>query len=794
MTKQWKNEDIIYPEDAQRWEDGLEQAQLSNTQNATNLVNHADNKANPHRVTAAQTGAYTKSEADTKDAAVLATAKEYTTAHSIKKDNPHGVTAAQIGAYTKTEVDEKEAATVSTAKAYTDTKKVEAIAYTDQKIAATKSEIQAGSVNSATKLQTARRIAGVEFDGTKDISIPANNVGAYTKTETDSKIATTKSDIVGGNVASATKLQTARTINGVSFDGTSNIVVAADPDQKVIPNNTNLDTLVTPGFYTSHSDGQAGTMTNTPFGSSTFTLQVETGLNNTRIVQTAKRPSNGDVAIRYKTESTSWSNWIGLPKNNGTVQSGLFAQTASKLSAARTITLSGSATGSVGFDGTKDVTIGVSIADNSHKHTVANVTGLQANLDGKTNVRGHSNTTVTQISNTNLNDLAESGTFMGSTMTNAPDTGWWYIQNMVHNANYITQVAYRLNSTDQKIRIRIKNNGTWQGWQTFALSTDTAPAATKLATARTISLTGGVTGSTSFDGSGNAAIATTIAGNAPSATKLQTARTVAVSGAVTGSVAFNGSSNVTIATTPGSTVVNTTGAQTINGVKNFSSIPQVGGVNLVRTYDTISLVRDNLTGTLNWNSIVDPGIYWVSNITNKPNLLTNYGYLEVITKPNTSANVCQRFTDTNSRVVERFKNSSGWTKWNLVAYDSGWQTLTYKSPFKNYNDSAGNACKIRRTNNNVEIRGVTQVSTNTATTDSAISMLSAYLTTVFRPDYTVYRIQQGTGKRTWLMTVYDSGQVALMRYGVADWNAPINTDHWLPFHNTWTVTYDSGID
>jgi hypothetical protein len=539
MTKQWKNEDIIYPEDAQRWEDGLEQAQLSNTQNANNLANHADNKTNPHRVTAAQTGAYTKSEADTKDAAVLATAKEYTTAHSIKKDNPHGVTAAQIGAYTKTEVDKKEAATVSTAKAYTDTKKAEAIAYTDQKIAATKSEIQAGSVNSATKLQTARRIAGVEFDGTKDISIPANNVGAYTKTETDSKIATTKSDIVGGNVASATKLQTARTINGVSFDGTSNIVVAADPDQKVIPNNTNLDTLVTPGFYTSHSDGQAGTMTNTPFGSSTFTLQVETGLNNTRIVQSAKRPSNGDVAIRYKTESTSWSNWIGLAKNNGTVQSGLFAQTASKLSAARTITLSGSATGSVGFDGTKDVTIGVSIADNSHKHTVANVTGLQANLDGKTNVRGHSNTTVTQISNTNLNDLAESGTFMGSTMTNAPDTGWWYIQNMVHNANYITQVAYRLNSTDQKIRIRIKNNGTWQGWQTFALSTDTAPAATKLATARTISLTGGVTGSTSFDGSGNAAIATTIAGNAPSATKLATARTIA-------GVSFNGTSNIAI--------------------------------------------------------------------------------------------------------------------------------------------------------------------------------------------------------------------------------------------------------
>ena len=33
-----------------------------------------------------------------------------------------------------------------------------------------------------------------------------------------------------GNVATATKLQTARTINGVSFDGTANITITADPN------------------------------------------------------------------------------------------------------------------------------------------------------------------------------------------------------------------------------------------------------------------------------------------------------------------------------------------------------------------------------------------------------------------------------------------------------------------------------------------------------------------------------------------------------------------------------------
>lgn len=85
MAKQWKNEDIIYPEDAQRWENGIENAQQNNTQIETNLKNHTDNRLNPHNVTAAQTGAYTKAEADIKDAAILSGAKAYTDLHSVKK-------------------------------------------------------------------------------------------------------------------------------------------------------------------------------------------------------------------------------------------------------------------------------------------------------------------------------------------------------------------------------------------------------------------------------------------------------------------------------------------------------------------------------------------------------------------------------------------------------------------------------------------------------------------------------------------------------------------------------------
>ncbi|WP_142425107.1 pyocin knob domain-containing protein [Enterococcus casseliflavus] len=410
MAKQWKNEDIIYPEDAQRWESGLENAQQNNAQNETNLKKHSDDKLNPHNVTAAQTGAYAKAEVDTKDVSVLSTAKAYTDLHSVKKDNPHGVTAAQVGAYSKVESDSNLTAALlpkTDSRGYSNgivtdisgadlnnltetgtfmgsaltnapssswwfiTNLVHASNYITQiayVVSATADRprvrkksngiwgewqtlmFTSDNAVSSSKLQTPRRIAGVDFDGTKDISIPANNVGAYTKNEVDTQIATAKSSVISGNVSSATKLQNPRKINGVDFDGTSDISITADPNQQTIPANTNLDNLTTPGFWSSVSDGNTGTLTNVPFGTGTFTLQVETGLNDTRIIQTAKRATNGDIAIRSKTESAAWRPWVALAKNDGNIQAGLVAEKASRLANPRTIA-------GVQFDGTSNIAI-----------------------------------------------------------------------------------------------------------------------------------------------------------------------------------------------------------------------------------------------------------------------------------------------------------------------------------------------------------------------------------------------------------------------------------------------------
>jgi len=84
---------------------------------------------------------------------------------------------------------------------------------------ATTSSSTSGNAATATALQTARTIGGVSFNGTANINLPGVNTAGNQNT-TGSSASTT------GNAATATALQTARTINGVSFNGTANITVA----------------------------------------------------------------------------------------------------------------------------------------------------------------------------------------------------------------------------------------------------------------------------------------------------------------------------------------------------------------------------------------------------------------------------------------------------------------------------------------------------------------------------------------------------------------------------------------
>ena len=99
-----------------------------------------------------------------------------------------------------------------------------------------------GNASTATTLATARTIHGVSFDGSANIDLSetiSDTIGAMVGSNTETNITVTYDDadntldfVIGtlnqdttGNAATATTLETARTIGGTSFDGSANIAV-----------------------------------------------------------------------------------------------------------------------------------------------------------------------------------------------------------------------------------------------------------------------------------------------------------------------------------------------------------------------------------------------------------------------------------------------------------------------------------------------------------------------------------------------------------------------------------------
>ena len=189
----------------------------------------------------------------------------------------------------------------------------------------TVAKLNQNTTGSAATLTTARTIHGVSFDGSADIDLTEvvqDTVGAMVGSNTETGISVTYEDgdgtldfVVGtlnqdttGNAATATALETARTIHGVSFDGTGNIdltEVVQDTVGAMFSSNT--ETGITVGY----EDGD-GTI---------------------------------DLAVGTLNQNTTGS--------------------AATLTTARTIALSGDVAGSVTFDGSANATISTTVQANS---------------------------------------------------------------------------------------------------------------------------------------------------------------------------------------------------------------------------------------------------------------------------------------------------------------------------------------------------------------------------------------------------------------------------------------------
>jgi hypothetical protein len=150
-----------------------------------------------------------------------------------------------------------------------------------------------GNASTATTLQTARTIGGVSFNGSANINLPGVNTAGNQDTS--------------GNAATATALETARTIGGVSFNGTANINLpgvntAGNQDTSgtaaigtavtVTANNSTNETV-----YLTFVDGATGTQG----------IETDTGLSynpSTNVLSTtASSAQYADVAERFEADA-----------------------------------------------------------------------------------------------------------------------------------------------------------------------------------------------------------------------------------------------------------------------------------------------------------------------------------------------------------------------------------------------------------------------------------------------------------------------------------------------------------
>ena len=201
-----------------------------------------------------------------------------------------------------------------------------------------------GNASTATKLQTARRIGGVAFDGSGDVNLPGVNQQGNQNTT--------------GNAATATKLQTARNINGVKFDGSGDI---------------NINTLVGRGRVTALSGSNKGTPGIQMY--EVYNNGYPTAYGNLLHLGGATAVGEGELLIgwsgtsgahapvfirsRRDTADAPWSDWAqvytardSIPGVNATGNQDTTgnAATATKLKTARRI-------GGVTFDGTGDINL-----------------------------------------------------------------------------------------------------------------------------------------------------------------------------------------------------------------------------------------------------------------------------------------------------------------------------------------------------------------------------------------------------------------------------------------------------
>lgn len=259
----------------------------------------------------------------------------------------------------------------------------------------------------------------------------------------------TSSGSITGNAATATKLATARKINGVSFDGTANITITASANGgnadtvdgkhaadfiprsslgRIMLTSEDLNTYTTAGFYNCKAGIQNYPLDNDGY---LIVLPWDNGKWSGQMVLAGAGNSSNRIYYRHSltsnaTEWTAWSrlamfseiptnlnqltNGPGYITSSGSISGN--AATATKLATARSIATTGDVTGAAtNFDGTANISISTTVTKIngvSTTKTTTNPTGTtRLNLEGylyatklysgakEVSVAGHSHSSLT---------------------------------------------------------------------------------------------------------------------------------------------------------------------------------------------------------------------------------------------------------------------------------------------------------------------------------------------------------------------------------------------------------------
>ena len=116
------------------------------------------------------------------------------------------------------------------------------------------------------------------------------------------------------------------------------------------------------------------------------------------------------------------------------------ADTATTLATARTISLTGDVSGSTSFDGSGNVSITATVADDSHNHTISNIDGLQTEIDTKAELAG------------SASQAFSASTLTATTVDLGAGSGWTITANG-------TTLEFRYNGA---VQFKMTSTGTFQ--------------------------------------------------------------------------------------------------------------------------------------------------------------------------------------------------------------------------------------------------------------------------------------------------------------------------------------------